>query len=89
MSLITSSRAKDTSAYARVRAWAQELWAVGADGYVMVTELRCHEPACPPHETVVLIARSGAPAVHHKLAKPAADVVRADLHALVSQEPMT
>jgi len=89
MSLITSSLTKDAPACSTVRAWAQELWAVGEDGYVMVTELRCLEPACPPHETVVLIARSGAPAVHHKLPKPAADIVRADLHALVSQELTT
>jgi len=48
---------------------------------------RCHEPACLPHETVVLIARAGRPAVQHKMPKPVADVVRADLHALVDQEP--
>lgn len=46
----------DPGAVAQVRAWATR--ALGLDGMevrVMVTELACSEPGCPPIETVVAI----------------------------------
>jgi len=77
----------DRSALARVRAWARELWRLGDEDSVVVTELACSEPGCPPLETVVLIAAVDRPTVQHKLHLPAAHVRLEDLQALVDQEP--
>jgi hypothetical protein len=77
----------DRTALARVRAWARELWRLGGEDSVVVTELACSEPGCPPLETVVLIAAVDRPTVQHKLHLPAADVRLEDLQALVDQEP--
>lgn len=77
----------DRSGPARVRTWARELWRLGDQDTVVVTELACSEPGCPPLETVVLIAAAGRPTVQHKLHLPAVDVCLEDLQALVDQEP--
>ena len=77
----------DKAGLARVRAWAREAWHLGEEDSVVVTELRCTEPGCPPLETVVVIAAAGRPTVQHKLHCPAGDVRFEDLQALVNQEP--
>ena len=76
----------DREALARVRRWARELWGLGDEDSVIVTELRRSEPGCPPLETVVLIAASGRPTVQHKLHSAARDVRLEDLQALARQE---
>lgn len=35
---------------ANVKRWVRELFIVSDDATVMVTELRCSEPGCPPLE---------------------------------------
>ena len=37
---------------AEIKEWAAEVFRLGADVSVMVAELRCTEPGCPPLETV-------------------------------------
>ena len=76
-------------ASARVREWARDLWQLGDEDSVLITQLQCAEPGCPPLETVIVIAAAGKPTVQHKLHKPAAEISREDLHALRSQEPRT
>jgi hypothetical protein len=63
------------------------MWALGDEDSVIVTELQCSEPGCPPLETVVLIAAAGRATVQHKLHCAAGDVRFEDLQALVDQEP--
>ena len=88
MSLITDKAGgSDREGLARVRVWAREVWGLGEEDSVIVTELQCSEPGCPPLETVVLIAAAGRPTVQHKLHCPAGDVRLEDLQALVDQEP--
>jgi len=70
---------RDRSALARVKGWAAELLELAPQDSLVVNELACAEPGCPPHETVVLIARAGEPTVQLKVGKPAADVQRLDL----------
>jgi hypothetical protein len=69
-----------------VRRWARELWQLGDEDSVLVTQLQCTEPGCPPLETVIVIAAAGQPTVQHKLHKPAAEISREDLQALRSEE---
>ena len=77
----------DRDALVRVRGWARELWRLSDEDSLLVTELACSEPGCPPRETVFVIAPAGRPTVQRKLHRPVADVTREELEALVSQEP--
>jgi hypothetical protein len=86
MSLTLGNDRSDAAASARVRQWARELWQLGDEDSVLVTQLRCSEPGCPPLETVIVIAAAGQPTVQHKLHKPTAEVSREDLQALRSEE---
>ncbi len=73
---------------AQVRAWAaQLLLGVGEpphEATVMVTELACVEPGCPPVETVIALLAPGRPAEVHRLHVPIAEVTRADIEALAA-----
>jgi len=74
------------SAVARVRGWAREVWELGEGDSVVVTELECGEPGCPPLETVILIAAEARPTVQHKLHLAARDVRREHLVTLHIKE---
>jgi hypothetical protein len=66
----------------QIRGWMLELCGLAPDTPVLVTELRCTEPGCPPIETVIAILdRPGEPR-QHKIHKPLAEITRADVRAL-------
>lgn len=54
------------------------------DATVMVTEIQCHEPGCPPLETVIAILREGASPRQFKLHKGVGEVGEADVAALLA-----
>jgi hypothetical protein len=79
------------AALERVRGWTRARFALPADETVMVTELACAVPGCPPLEThIVFWSERGRH--HYKIFKPLADVVEDDLppafmkNALVAPE---
>lgn len=47
---------------------------------IMVTELTCTEPGCPPRETVIALMHPGAP-VQYKIHKPLREVNPDDIAA--------
>ena len=49
---------------------------------VAIAELACHEPGCPPIETVVTVHESKRPLRIWRLHKPLSDIVAADIEAL-------
>jgi nitrate reductase molybdenum cofactor assembly chaperone NarJ/NarW len=62
----------------RVRTWTQERYKLGDDETIMVSELPCSEPGCPPVEThVVFWTQAGRQ--HFKVFKPLAEVAADDL----------
>ncbi len=66
---------------ARVKAWVRELFTADAEETVLVTELQCTEPGCPPVETVIaLLGASGSR--QYKVHAAIADVTREQLVAL-------
>jgi len=79
---VTRSPAQQ-AALARVRAWTRERFALADDVPLMVSELACTLPGCPPRETVVAFwtAQEGQEDRRHhfKIFKPVADVVPDDL----------
>jgi hypothetical protein len=64
-----------------IKAWAAETFGLTDSVTVMVTELRCTEPGCPPLETVVAILGEDGPARQYKIHKPMDDVTREDVRA--------
>lgn len=72
----------DGAAVARVKAWVTAI--VGADDErtVVVSELACSEPECPPVETVIGLLGDGVPQ-RWKIHKPVAAVTEDDVRALL------
>ncbi|MBM4297467.1 MAG: hypothetical protein FJ143_06975 [Deltaproteobacteria bacterium] len=66
----------------RVKQWAIEIFELGEEVSVLVTELQCTEPGCPPLETVIAIM--GVEKKQYKLHKALADVTHADVAGLVN-----
>lgn len=80
---LLSTRARsDPMQSQRIKDWVREVFQVADDTTVMVTELQCTEPGCPPLETVIAIMKSGDAKTQHKLHKPLATVTHADVAAL-------
>lgn len=66
----------------RIKEWVKETFELGEEVSVLVTELQCREPGCPPLETVIAIM--GAEKKQHKLHKALAEVTQADVLGLVN-----
>jgi hypothetical protein len=64
--------------------WVGEELDLPEDTTVVVSELTCTEPGCPPLETVVSVFPEGMDSLLVKMAKPVADVGRADLVAALA-----
>jgi nitrate reductase delta subunit len=66
------------AALERVRAWTQARFALPDDATIMVSEVACALPGCPPLETVIVFWEGGT-RHHFKIFKPVTAVVRDDL----------
>jgi uncharacterized protein YlaN (UPF0358 family) len=62
---------------------ARELLGLDDDEVVMVTELQCTEPNCPPIETVIAVLRVGVQR-QIKIHKPLVEVTEADVKAAIA-----
>ena len=71
-------RVENGEASDRLRAWTRARFALTEDETVMVSEVACAVPGCPPVEThLVFWTASGRH--HFKIFKPLAEVVEDDL----------
>ena len=66
-------------AVGRVQAWTRERYDLPERATVMVLELVCRRPGCPPLETVVAFWDADDQRRHFKVFKPIAEVVVDDL----------
>ena len=67
------------AAIERVQAWTRARFALEADATVMVSELACRRPGCPPLETVVAFWNDEGGRRHFRVFKPVTEVVLDDL----------
>ena len=82
MNLFETSR----SASPRIReikTWVAEVFGLDESTTVMVTELRCTEPGCPPLETVIALLDQSTR--QFKLHKSAGEVTRSDIERIANQ----
>jgi hypothetical protein len=70
----------------RIKDWARELLGAGEEASILVSELACSEPGCPPIETVIAILDGPGSARRYKLHRPSAEVTREDVARLAAPE---
>ncbi len=63
----------------RVREWTRERFTLPEDAAIMVAEVSCAVPGCPPLETVVAFWTGQDTRHHFKVFKPLAEVLADDL----------
>jgi len=63
----------------RVRAWTRERFTLAEDAAILVSEVSCALPGCPPRETVVAFWTEDEQRHQFKLFKPVTEVVVDDL----------
>jgi hypothetical protein len=63
----------------RVKAWTRERFGLPEDAAILVSEIACSLPGCPPLETVIAFWTEGDQRHHFKVFKPVAEVVEDDL----------
>ena len=66
----------------RVREWAEARFQPGDADTIMVTEIVCGQPGCPPLETVIALMWPDRPTSSFKLYKALAEVTEADVAKL-------
>jgi hypothetical protein len=71
--------AAQRDAIRRVKAWTRERFHLSEDTAILVSELACAVPGCPPIETVVAFWTEGELRRHFKIFKPVAEVAEDDL----------
>jgi len=78
------NRPKMNSSHTReMKKCVQQVFGLSDDVTIMITELRCSEPDCPPLETVIVLLTIDAPARQYKIHKAIADVRCQDIEQLV------
>jgi len=68
-----------TAALERVRTWTRARFALPEDAAILVVQVACSLPGCPPLETAVAFWTDGTTRHQFKLFKPVAEVVEDDL----------
>jgi hypothetical protein len=66
------------NALERIRGWVRRRFALADETTILVTEIACAVPGCPPLETVAVFW-TAAGRHHFKVFKPVAEVVEDDL----------
>jgi hypothetical protein len=68
----------------RIKEWVREALALGDDDdtTILVSELTCSEPGCPPVETVIALFKGRESAAKFTIHRPSSEVTRDDIAAL-------
>ncbi|MEP3056183.1 hypothetical protein [Ascidiaceihabitans sp.] len=72
----------DPDAIARVKTLFTEAFQLPDDTILSLAELRCHEPDCPPIETVITARAQGADMRDWRIGKSIAEITKADIALL-------
>jgi hypothetical protein len=72
-------RPEHLAAIDRVRDWTRERFNLPDDAAILVSEVTCALPGCPPLETVVAFWTASDTRHHFKVFKPVAEMVEDDL----------
>ena len=70
-----------------IKAWVGQQLDLSESDLVSVAELRCHEPDCPPVETVVTVHRDDGERGSWKIHKPMSEVCQSDISDALPDAP--
>ncbi|MDZ4853523.1 MAG: hypothetical protein SGJ26_01445 [Nitrospirota bacterium] len=84
MNLFGGRRSIDPDQSDRIKSWVRETWSLSGEVTVMVTELECREPGCPPIETVIALLEGPGKTRQYKIHKSAGEVIQADVSDLAN-----
>ena len=79
------SNRPDPKAVRRIKMLMVDRFDLDESTTLAVAELRCHEPDCPPVETVITAREADGSMRNWRVAKPLRDVERADIEMLGRQ----
>ena len=77
-------RRKTSGRAGSVKAWVIEGLGLDADALVTVAELACHEPDCPPIETLISVHNVDGSRRDWRTHKPLADITETDVQKILS-----
>jgi hypothetical protein len=67
----------------QIKQWVREAMALPAHVTLMVSELACSEPGCPPLETIIALLDGQGQPRQFKIHRPLTDVTRADVATIL------
>lgn len=73
-------RDRSPSRASEIKAWVDEQLDLRENDLVSVAELTCHEPDCPPVETVVTVHRDDGERGSFNIHKPMSEVSQSDIN---------
>ncbi|MBM4257193.1 MAG: hypothetical protein FJ147_14995 [Deltaproteobacteria bacterium] len=71
-----------------VKHWVQESLALPPETTILITELTCTEPGCPPLETVIALLRGPGDNVQEKIHRSIAEVTKEEIETLCTRFPL-
>ncbi|MBM4128337.1 MAG: hypothetical protein FJ247_13585 [Nitrospira sp.] len=86
MNLFGGKRTISADQADRIKAWARTVFHLSDETTVMVTELECREPGCPPIETVIALLKGPGDTQQYKIHKTADEVGLSDIEQLAVGE---
>lgn len=78
---------RDVALIRKIKEWAYECLPISVDATVSVMELECHEPGCPPLETVIAAMDQGKETRQWKFHKPMPEVTHTDVAEKAAKKP--
>jgi hypothetical protein len=86
VSLFQTKKAPSLERAAQIKEWVSRHFELPQSATVIVSELRCPEPGCPPLETVIALFHEDGRSTQRKLHKALAEVTETDVRALASSK---
>jgi hypothetical protein len=71
----------------QVKTWVAEVLHTDEETAVLVTEMRCTTPDCPPVKTVIALMQPEQPIRQYKIHKPLQDITLDDVTQLITVQP--
>lgn len=75
-------RSNSSNETRQLKDWIREFTAIPEDFAILVTELKCTEPGCPPLETVIALLGLGAAKYQQKIHLPINQISEAEAKSL-------
>ncbi|MGK7895793.1 MAG: hypothetical protein AB4372_19810 [Xenococcus sp. (in: cyanobacteria)] len=82
MNLFTKSTPKvDPEQLQQIKDWSYQNLAIATEISISISQLQCHEPDCPPLETVIAVMTN--PPRQYKIHKSASEITEEDIKQLL------